>query len=51
MKDIRFICNVWEIYIKKKNPDFQAMTFRMYRFGKMVILFNGRDTVLYWKAI
>ena len=26
MKDIRFICKVWEIYKKIKYPDFQAMT-------------------------
>ena len=26
MKDIRFICNVWEIE-KIKYPDFQAMTY------------------------
>ena len=27
MKDMRFICNVLEIQKKKKNPDFQAMTY------------------------
>ena len=34
MKDIRFICNVLEIYKKIKYPDFQAMTYPFPAYGR-----------------